>query len=85
MNQERVAGVIGLVLYLGVGFFYLSSGLVVPFPWLSLLWAVWLAGLIWALLVFRSRPPFVLLFAPAAFGFWLLFLTAGERLLGWTA
>jgi hypothetical protein len=36
MNLEKVAGILGLVLYLGVGFFYLTSGLVVPFPWLAL-------------------------------------------------
>ncbi|HJQ94376.1 MAG TPA: hypothetical protein VJ935_01545 [Acidimicrobiia bacterium] len=84
MNPERLAGILGLVLYLGVGFFYLTSGLVVPFPWLALLWVIWLGGLVWAVLVFRARPPLALLFAPLAFGFWFLFVTAGERFLGWT-
>ena len=84
MNLERLAGILGLVLYLGVGFFYLTSGLVVPFPWLALLWVIWLGGLIWAVLVFRARPPLALLFAPLAFGFWFLFVTSGERFLGWT-
>jgi hypothetical protein len=73
MTMERIAGVLGLILYLGVGFFYLTSGLVVPFPWLALLWAIWLGGLFWAVLVYRSRPA------------WFLFVTAGERFLGWTA
>ena len=34
----------GLLAYLAVGVFpYLPSGLVVPGPWLYILWAVWLA------------------------------------------
>jgi hypothetical protein len=71
-------------LYLAAGFPFLAAGLVVPFPWLILLWLVYLAGLIWAVTMLRRRPLLVLLFAPAAVAFWFLFVSAGERFLGWT-
>lgn len=61
------------------------SGLMVPGPWLFILWAVWLGGLALAWRTFQTHPAMVLLFAPAAVAFWFLYVTAGERLLGWTA
>ena len=86
MNSQKVLGIVGLVGYLAVGVFpYLSSGLVVPAPWLVLLWALWLAGLFLAWRAFQSRPAMVLLFPVAAVAFWFLYITAGEQLLGWTA
>jgi hypothetical protein len=63
---------------------YLSSGLVIPAPWLFLLWAVWIVGLILAWRTFRSRPALVLVLPVAAVAFWYLYLVAGEQLLGWT-
>ena len=85
MDFEKVLGVVGLVAYLGVGFFpYLSSGLVVPAPWIFLLWALWIVGLVFAWRTFRSRPALLLLFPVAAVAFWFLYLTAGEQLFGWT-
>lgn len=86
MNTQKVLGVVGLIAYIVVGWApYLVSGLVVPGPWLFILWAVWLVGLVLAWRTFRTRPVMVLLFAPAAVGFWFIYVTAGERFLGWTA
>jgi hypothetical protein len=83
---QKFLGILGLVLYLAVGVFpYLASGLMVPAPWLFVLWAIWLVGLFLAWRTFQRRPPMVLLFPPAAVAFWFLYLTAGEQLLGWTA
>ena len=86
MNIQKILGIIGLLAYLVVGFFpYLASGLMVPGPWLFVLWAVWLVGLVLAWRTLQRRPAMVLLFPPAAVAFWFLYLTAGEQLLGWTA
>ena len=86
MNSQKVLGIIGLIAYLAVGVFpYLSSGLVVPFPWLLLLWGLWLVGLFLAWRTLQSRPVMVLLFPVAAVALWFLYITAGEQLLGWTA
>ena len=85
-NPPKTWGVVGLVAYLVVGAFpYLTSGLMVPGPWLYILWAVWILGLVLAGRTFQRRPAMVLLFAPAAVAFWFLYVAAGERLLGWTA
>jgi hypothetical protein len=71
--------------HLVVGVFYLSSGLVAP------LWAVVVLGVWWVLLAVQlSRlalrgswwTPAV---PVVAFATWYVVLTAGERLLGWTA
>ena len=86
MNTQKFLGILGLLAYLVTGFFpYLASGLMVPGPWLFILWAVWVVGLVLAWQTFQRRPAMVLLFAPAAVAFWFLYLTAGEQLLGWTA
>jgi hypothetical protein len=68
-----------------VGVFYAASGLVAP------LWAVVLLGLWWlvlgvALIVLARRGSWWTPAVPVvAYGTWWLVLTAGERLLGWTA
>lgn len=86
MDARRILGLVGLLAYLVVGFIpYLASGLMVPGPWLYVLWAVWIVGLALAWRTFQKRPAMVLLFAPAAVAFWFVYVTAGEQLLGWTA
>ena len=67
-------GIVGLLAYLVVGVFpYLASGLMVPGPWLYILWAIWLVGAVLAWRTFQRRPVMVLLFAPAAVAFWFLY------------
>ncbi len=88
MNSQKFLGIrLGVwCSIVPVGAFpYLASGLMVPGPWLFVLWAIWLAGAFLAWRTFQRRPVMVLLFAPAAVAFWFLYLTAGEQLLGWTA
>jgi len=85
-SRAKVLGIVGLLAYLVVGVFpYLASGLMVPGPWLYILWATWVMGLILAWRVFRVRPAMTLAFAPAAVAFWFLYVNLGEQLLGWTA
>lgn len=81
----RVLGIIGFVLYLGVGFFYLTSGLVVPGIALVILWLVWLAGLWLAIRLFRTRPHLVPLVAVGAAIFWFIYVQGGSAIFGWTA
>ena len=81
----RGLGIVGLILYLGVGFFYLTSGLVVPGIALVVLWLVWLAGLWFAIRWFRTRPQLVPLVAVAAAIFWFIYVQGGSAIFGWTA
>jgi hypothetical protein len=85
-GPHKIWGIVGLLAYLVVGAFpYLTSGLMVPGPWLYILWAIWLVGAALAWRTFQRRPAMVLVFAPAAVAFWFLFVSAGEQLLSWTA
>jgi len=79
-----ISGIVGIGLYLVVGFFYLSSGLVVPGPWLLILWAIWLAGIYVLVLVFRRRRAWTPLVAVAAAAVWWIYVTVGEAVFGWT-
>ena len=80
-----ISGVVGIVLYLLVGFVYLTSGLVVPYPWLLVLWGLWVAGLYLLFIVFRERRVWTPAVAAGAAAVWWIFLAVGESLLGWTA
>jgi len=82
--MARGLGVLGMALYLAVGFFYLTSGLVVPGFALILLWLVWLAGGWLLIRVFRRRPELTFLVPLGAAAFWFLYLTLGEALFGWS-
>jgi xanthosine utilization system XapX-like protein len=81
---QRILVVVGLIAYLATGFIYLTSGLVVPFPWLIVLWLVWLAGM-WITARLMARWSWwVLSAAPAAMAFWWAYLSVGEAVFGWT-
>ena len=80
-----VSGVAGIGLYLLVGFFYVSSGLVVPPPWLILLWAIWIAGIYVLVAVFRRRRAWTPIVAVAAAVVWWVYLIVGGAAFGWTA
>ena len=79
-----VAAVVALLLMAPVGFFYGVSGLVVPGPWLFLLWllyAVLLGLTIWL----ATRRSYYVLAIPLVAGvLWWLAITAGEAWFGWT-
>ena len=77
--------VLALVLMLPIGFFYLTSGLVVPGPWLFVLWALYLALVVLAVRLTRRRSWWVAAVPVGAALLWWGFLTAGEALFGWTA
>lgn len=79
-----VAKVIGFILLLGTGFFYLVSGLVVPFPYLFGVWAVWIA-LVAFTIIRRNDWRFVVAAPFVSIALWFAIVWAGERFLGWTA
>lgn len=82
---RKTAVILGVVLFVATGFFYLTSGLVVPLPGLAVLWAVWLRGA-WAVARLVARWSWwVLAAAPAAALFWVAFLWFGETVFGWRA
>jgi len=80
-----IVGVIGMVLYVVVGWLYLGSGLVVDSPWYVLLWAVWIAGLFVLGRVFKRRPVWTPVVPVAALALWVAFVQLGSWLFGWTA
>ena len=79
-----VSTVVGFGLHLVVGFFYLASGLVVPAPWLPVLWAAW-CGFTAAAIVRRRQTTFVLLTPVAAALFLIVAVSLGGYFLDWTA
>jgi hypothetical protein len=84
-TTANVLGVLGIVGYAATGLLYLASGLVVPGPWIVVLWAIWIAGLYLVVRLFRDARQWTPVVAVAAAVFWWLFVTVGEILLGWTA
>ena len=79
-----VATVFGYVLLLATGFFYLVSGLIVPFPYLFVMWALWIA-LVGVAILKRSDWRVVAAAPFVSIGLWFGIVWAGERFLGWTA
>ena len=78
------AKVIGFVLLLATGFFYLVSGLVVPFPYLLFMWALWVALVAFA--VVRREDWRVVLTMPfISIVLWFVIVNAGGEYLGWRA
>ena len=82
---RRVAVIVGLLAFLASGFIYVTSGLVVPHPWLVLLWVIWLIGMAVVARLTARWSWWVLAAAPAAMAFWFIYLMAGEAFLGWRA
>ncbi|MEA1903595.1 MAG: hypothetical protein U9N56_08730 [Actinomycetota bacterium] len=80
-----IVGVIGMVLYVVIGWLYLASGLLVPFPWYIVLWVIWAGGLFVLGRVFRRRPLWTPVVPVAALAVWVTYIQVGSRLFGWTA
>ncbi len=78
-------GVIGIALYLAVGFLYLASGLVMPYPWVFGMWALWAGGLFALVRVFRDSQAWTPVVAVCALIVWVALVQLGSWLFGWTA
>jgi len=76
----------GLALHLIVGVFpFSASGLLAPLWAVIVLGLVWLAGLVIAIRLVRSRPRLVPLVPLVALVFWAGLMLVGDLLLDWTA
>jgi hypothetical protein len=67
-----------------VGFFYAASGLVVPGPWLYLLWLLFAVLLGVGVWLARRRSWWLLLVPVGGAVAWWAVVSAGEAWLGWT-
>ena len=78
------AAIVALLAMAPVGFFYAASGLLVPGPWLYLMWVLYLALLMLAIWLAR-RGSFLVLVVPvgAAVAWWSI-IALGEEYGGWT-
>jgi pheromone shutdown protein TraB len=81
---RAAAAVVALLAMAPVGFFYAASGLVVPGPWLYLMWLLY-AGLLAAAVLLARRRSYAVLVAPviAAVMWWTL-VSLGDAYWGWT-
>jgi hypothetical protein len=67
-----------------VGFFYAASGLVVPGPWLYLMWLLYAVLLAAAVLLARRRSYAVLVAPVIAAAAWWTLVSLGDAYWGWT-
>lgn len=82
---QWVLGWLGLIAHLFTLIFYASSGLIAPIWAVVLLLIVWLALLVVAIQLLRTRRPVWVLPVPVvAWLFWYAALSAAETWLGWT-
>ena len=85
-REGSLLGWLGLALHGATGIVpYAGSGLVAPTWGVVLLWAVWAALLVVALVLIRRRPRLVLLIPATAIAAWASIVSLGDLLLGWTA
>lgn len=76
----------GLALHLAIGVFpFSASGLLAPLWGVVVVGLIWLAGLVAAIVLARTRPRLVPLVPLAALAISVGLIFAGDRLLGWIA
>jgi hypothetical protein len=80
-----VVAVLAGVLHLVVGFYYLAGGLVIPGYVLIPLWVVWFLLGWWLVTLARRKSWWTPLPPVAAAVLFVVVLTVGEQVLGWTA
>ncbi|AGP33658.1 hypothetical protein [Sorangium cellulosum] len=84
-RASQIVPWVGIAVHLVIGPAYALAGLLAP-PWaVAALWAIWIALLVMAIRVRRSRPWLAAATPLISAAVWLGLLTLGERLLGWTA
>jgi hypothetical protein len=80
----RVVAALAGAAHLGVGFYYLAGGLVVPGAVLVPLWLVWIALAVLLVRLARRRSWWTPAVPAAAAAVLVLTVVIGEQLLGWT-
>ena len=82
---HRAFALVGAALHAAVGLLVLASPLVAP-PWgVAVLAGVWVVSVIVSIRTWRVRMFAALLAAASAAAFWVVFLTFGDLVLGWSA
>lgn len=76
---------LGLVLFVGVGFFYAFAGLLAPLWGVAVLWAIWIGLAVLMVRWWRGNPWKVFAIPYVAGAVWGAVLYLGETLLDWTA
>ena len=84
-GPQLAARWIGLLLFVGVGFLYMASGLVAPIWASTMLIGVWLVMLVMVIRIWKTRPWLVLASPIVAYLIWFLVIWAGDTFLDWTA
>jgi len=79
-----VVTVVAWLAMVPVGFFYAASGLLVPGPYLFMLWAAYVVLLVAAVLLTRRRSYWVLAVPVVSGVLWWSVISLGERYLDWT-
>ena len=79
-----VVAVVGWLAMVPVGFFYAASGLLVPGPYLFLMWAAYVVLLVVAVLLTRRRSYWVLAVPVVGAVLWWGVVSAGETWLDWS-
>ncbi|MEO7981971.1 MAG: hypothetical protein ABI807_13900 [Sporichthyaceae bacterium] len=79
------AAVVALLAMVPVAFFYAASGLVVPGPWLYLMWLLLGLLVVVAVALTRRRSYWELATPVVGGAAWWGIISAGEAWLGWTA
>ena len=83
-RARQLLTALALTLMAPIGFFYLTTGLVAPYPDLFGAYALFAGFVAAAVWLARRRSWWVLAVPPAAAGSWFLMLLLGEALLGWS-
>ena len=84
MAADRSSRLLAFVALVPVGFFYAASGLLVPGPWLFLMWLLFAVLVVIAVVLARRRTSWVLVVPVVGAGAWWAIVAAGEEWLGWT-
>lgn len=82
---SALLGVIGILFYALVGWLYLGTGLVMPYPWVYGMWAIWVAGVLVLVRVVKRFPAWTATVPLAAVVIWVTLVQLGSWLFGWTA
>ncbi|MGZ8755646.1 MAG: hypothetical protein ACXW15_10715 [Acidimicrobiia bacterium] len=83
--MSALLGIIGILLYAMAGWLYPGTGLVMPYPWVYGLWAIWVAGVFVLVRVVKRSPAWTPVVPVAAVVIWVALVQLGSWLFGWTA
>jgi hypothetical protein len=84
-SGQTVLRWLGLILFVGTGFFYAVAGLVAPLIGVTLLWVIWVGLAVLLIRWWRGSAWKVFAVPYVAMAVWGAVLYFGDAVLGWTA